>query len=151
MNALLLHTGYIVVCLIALALVYRLPVLDLRSLRGSPADQEDTSRADMLERPDLGAVLGFLIIGGVMLAMLVGWRIPAEVERIWGQGAGFGLIFPNVEMTMPGRLAQVVGVICFGLVALRLLRILVMFAAVGIGGAGGIAAFDYVLQLGWLF
>lgn len=74
MNALLLHTGYIVVCLIALALVYRLPVLDLRSLRGSPADQEDTSRADMLERPDLGAVLGFLIIGGVMLAMLVGWR-----------------------------------------------------------------------------
>ena len=151
MSAPLLHTGYIVGCLIALTLVYRLPVFDLRSFRRKAADEEEKPRPDMLERPDLGAILGFLIIGGTMLAMLVGWRIPAEVERIWGQGAGFGLIFPNVEMTMLGRLAQVVGVVCFGLIALRLLRLLVMFAAVGVGGAGGIAALDYVLQLGWLF
>ena len=83
--------------------------------------------------------------------MLIGWRIPAEIERIWGSGAGFGLIFPNVEMTTLGRLAQVVGVVCFGLIALRLLRILVLFAATGVAGVGGFAAFDYVLQLGWLF
>ena len=153
MSAPALHLTYIAVCIGVLVLVHRAPAFDLRSLRRriSSDERAEPPRFDLLERPDLGAVLGLLVIGGTMIAMLIGWRVPAEVERIWGQGASFGLIFPNVDMTMLGRLAQVVGVVCFGLVALRLLRILVLFAAASLGGAGGIAALDYVFQLGWLF
>ena len=107
MNAGLLHAAYIGACLIALALVYRLRVFDLRSLKRSESEDE-AARFDLFDRPDLGAVVGLLVIGGTVIAMLIGWRIPAEIERIWGGGARFGIIFPSVDMTLIGRLAQVV-------------------------------------------
>ena len=151
MSAPLIHGIYIGASVLAMLLIYRLRFFDMRSLRRGRDDDADRSAFDLFDRPDLGAVVGLLVIGGTFLAMLIGWRIPAEVERVWGAGASFGLIFPDVEMTTLGRLAQVVGVVCFGLIALRLLRILVLFAAAGLAGAGGLAGIDYVLQLGWLF
>lgn len=103
-----------------------------------------------LEGPGTGAVLHLLVILGTALAGLIGWRIPAEIERIYGDGAGFGLIFPNVEMPGTGRLAQVVGVVCFALIALRLLRLIIpMMAFVVLGGLAVLAA-DYVLDAGWI-
>lgn len=151
MNAPLLHWLYIGGCVLAALLVCRLRIFDLRSLRGRRGEEDAYSGFDLFERPDIGAVVGLLVIGGTLIAMLIGWRIPAEIERVWGGGARFGLIFPNVEMTTAGRLAQVVGAVCFGLIALRLLRILVLFAAAGLCGGAGLAGVDYVLQLGWLF
>lgn len=103
-----------------------------------------------LDGPGTGAILHLLVILGTALAGLVGWRIPAEIERIYGDGAGFGLIFPNVEMPGTGRLAQVVGVVCFALIALRLLRLIIpMMAFVLLGGLLVLAA-DYVLDAGWI-
>lgn len=143
-----LLSGYIAACLLAVILVYRLRIFDLRSLR---KEREGERRAmDLFERPDLGALVNILVIGGAALAIVVGWRIPAEIERIYGGGARFGILFPDVEMTTLGRAAQVVGMISFGMIALRLLRILVMFAAVAMLGVGGFAAVDYVFQLDWL-
>ncbi|MGB0410858.1 MAG: hypothetical protein ACPGFA_04670 [Pikeienuella sp.] len=143
-----LLSGYIATCLVALFLVYRLRIFDLRSLR--KGEGEDRKAMDLFERPDLGALVNILVIGGAALAIVVGWRIPAEIERIYGGGARFGILFPDVEMTTLGRAAQVVGMVSFGMIALRLLRILVMFAAAAMLGVGGFAAFDYVFQLGWL-
>jgi hypothetical protein len=143
-----LLSGYIAACLVGLVLVYRLGIFDLRSLRR--ADGDDVRKLDLFERPDLGALVNILVIGGAALAIVVGWRIPAEIERIYGSGAHFGILFPDVEMTTLGRAAQVVGMVSFGMIALRLLRILVMFAAAAMLGVGGFAAFDYVFQLGWL-
>ena len=84
------------------------------------------------------------------LAVLVGWRVPAEIERIYGGGASFGILFPSVEMTTLGKGAQVVGAVCLGLIALRLLRVLVVFAAAGMAGVGGLAALNYVFDLNLL-
>lgn len=131
-----LHLAFIAGCLVLLILVYTVPVFDLRSLRrmaarrwskaGAEAEKErDRPVADLLDRPDLGAILNLLVIVGTGLAMLVGWRVPAEIERIYGGGASFGLLFPHVEMTTLGKGAQVIGTVCLGLVALRLLRLLV--------------------------
>ena len=143
-----LLSGYIAACLVAVVLVYRLGVFDLRSLRRR--DDEQTSAMDLFERPDLGALVNILVIGGAALAIVAGWRIPTEIERIYGGGARFGILFPDVEMTTLGRAAQIVGMVSFGMIALRLLRILVMFAAAAMLGVGGFAALDYVFQLGWL-
>lgn len=152
-----LQTGFIALCVVALALVYTVPIFDLRSLRrvalrrmrGAGAAEERHARpaADLLDRPDLGAILNLLVIVGTALAMLVGWRVPAEIERIYGGGASFGLLFPHVEMTTLGRAAQVIGTVCLGLIALRLLRILVYFAAVALIGIGCVAALDYIFRL----
>lgn len=143
-----LLSGYIATCLLALVLVYRLRIFDLRSLRRG--EGEEVRKLDLFERPDLGALVNILVIGGAALAIVVGWRIPAEIERIYGGGARFGILFPDVEMTTLGRAAQIVGMVSFGMIALRLLRILVMFAAAAMLGVGGFAALDYVFQLGWL-
>lgn len=150
-----LHLAFIAGCLALLVLVYTVPIFDLRSLRrmasrrmakaGSDADKgRDGPVADLLDRPDLGAILNLLVIVGTGLAMLVGWRVPAEIERIYGGGASFGLLFPHVEMTTVGKGAQVIGAVCLGLVALRLLRLLVYFAAAALVGLGCVAAVDYV-------
>ncbi len=102
---------------------------------------------DLIDRPDLGAMLNLLVIVGTALAMLVGWRVPAEIERLYGAGASFGLLFPHVEMTTIGKAAQVVGTVCLGLIALRLLRILVFFAAAALIALGCVAAVEYVFDL----
>ena len=153
-----LHIAYMAVCIVMLTIIYTVPLFDLRSLRRMArrrADPEGSGSVtspllDQIDRPDLGAVLNLLVIAGTALAMLVGWRIPAEIERIYGAGASFGLLFPSVEMTTLGKGAQVIGVIAMGLIALRLLRILVVFAAAGLAGLGGVAAVNYVFDLNLL-
>ena len=152
-----LQLGFIALCLVLLVVVYSVPFLDLRSLRRmamrrrAAAEQSGQGAGwhapDLLDRPDLGALLNLLVIVGTGLAMLVGWRVPAEIERIYGAGASFGLLFPHVEMTTLGRGAQVIGAVCLGLVALRLLRILVYFAAAALIGVGCLAAVEYVFDL----
>lgn len=163
MNAPMLHIAFMGACILGLVIVYTVPFFDLRSLkrmamrRIAKAGADEMKSADqtgivgdMLDRPDLGAILNLLIIIGTGLAMLVGWRVPAEIERIYGSGASFGILFPSVEMTTLGKAAQVVGLVCLGLIALRLLRLLVLFAAAGVAGVGGLAAFNYVFDLNLL-
>ena len=147
-----LQLAYMAVAVGAAVLIYRSPLFDLRSLRRRAGVDEDARATplDLMERADLSALLNLLVIVGAGLALLIGWRIPAEIERIYGGGASFGLLFPSVDMTMTGRLAQVVGAVAFGLIALRLLRILVLFAAAGMAGFAGLGALDYVLELGWI-
>lgn len=155
-----LHMAFIAGCLALLILVYTVPVFDLRSLRrmaarrmskaGADAEKggpREGPVADLLDRPDLGAILNLLVIVGTGLAMLVGWRVPAEIERIYGGGASFGLLFPHVEMTTLGKGAQVIGTVCLGLVAIRLLRILVYFAAAAMILLGCVLAIDYVFDV----
>jgi hypothetical protein len=155
-----LHLAFIAGCLLLLVLVYTVPIFDLRSLRrmaarrlakaGADAEKDRARErpvADLLDRPDLGAILNLLVIVGTGLAMLVGWRVPAEIERIYGGGASFGLLFPQVEMTTLGKGAQVIGAVCLGLVALRLLRLLVYFAAAALVGLGCVLAIDYVFEV----
>ena len=162
MSAPMLHLIFMVICVLLLVVVYTVPWFDLRSLRQMArrrmqrALSDDDAAggvaqaADPLDRPDLGAILNLLVIVGTGLAILVGWRVPAEIERIYGGGASFGILFPSVEMTTLGKGAQVVGAVCLGLIALRLLRLLVVFAAAGMAGAGGLAALNYVFDLNLL-
>lgn len=155
-----LHLIFMISCVVVLTIIYSVPWFDLRSLKrmavrralkSSHDDDKDTANsgvvADMFDRPDLGAILNLLVIAGTGLAILVGWRVPAEIERIYGSGASFGILFPSVEMDTLGRGAQVVGAVCLGLIALRLLRILVVFAAAGVAGLSGVAGLNYVFEL----
>ncbi len=157
-SATTLQASYIAACILVAVLVHKISWLDLRSLkrlseryrRGAGTAEPISASAsapDLFERPDLGAMLSLLVIIGTALAALIGWRIPAEIERLYGAGASFGILFPSVEMTTIGRAAQVVGAICFGLVALRLLRVLVWFAAAGLACTAGAGAVSYVFEL----
>ena len=150
-----LHLIYMAVCLGLLAMVYTVPWFDLRSLRHmalrKDASTQDNDpprpQSDPMERPDLGAILNLLVILGTAFAAFVGWQFPEQIEFFYGKGGSIGLWAPNVEMTPLGRAAQVVGAVCLGLVALRLLKLLVWFTAAGALGAGGVAAIDYVFDL----
>lgn len=161
-----LQAGYIAICLVAMAIalvptsrksadpkkrrktgdVGLVDTTGRSRLRHHAADVGAKGRAWM-EGPGPGAVMHLLVFVGTATAGLIGWRIPAEIERLYGDGAGFGLIFPNVTMPMIGRLAQVVGALAFAIVALRCLRFLVPVFAVLVAIAVLLLATQYVLGL----
>ncbi len=97
--------------------------------------------------PGSGAILHMLVFLGCATCALIGWRIPAEIERIYGDGAGFGLIFPNVDMPTVGRLAQVFGAATFAACSLRMLQLLVPVMFVVVLVVLGLAAFQYVTNV----
>ena len=155
-----MQAGYIGACILALLLAYIAPVWQAarrrKRLENKPKPLASTSTAlveagthaqSWVEGAGFGALLHLLVFAGTALAALVGWRIPAEIERIYGDGAGFGLIFPNVTMPMIGRLAQVVGALTFALIALRLLKLMIPFMAVVAVGLLTLFAFQYVAGL----
>ena len=100
-----------------------------------------------VEGPGIGAIMHFLILAGMATAGLVGWRIPAEIERLYGDGAGFGLFFPNVTMPTIGKLAQVIGALTFALVALRLLRLIVPLMTFALGVTLLALSVEYVFDV----
>ena len=158
-----LQAGYIAACLLAVALVLS-PMPGRRrrqrrraareaalssgqehsTLRNRAAAISERGRAWM-EGPGPGAILHLLVFVGTATAALIGWRIPAEIERLYGDGAGFGLIFPNVTMPTIGRLAQVVGALAFALVALRFLRFLIPLIALASIAIVAILAGQYIM------
>jgi hypothetical protein len=81
----MLHLAFIGGCLVLLILVYTVPLFDLRSLRrmiarrmkaGEDVDKQKEAAANLLDRPDLGALVNLLVIVGTGLAVLVGWSVP---------------------------------------------------------------------------
>lgn len=99
------------------------------------------------ETPGFGTLLHLLILISIALAGLIGWRIPAEIERIYGDGASFNLIFPNVTLSSLGKAAQVIGGITFALLALRILRYLVPLIGIALLIGLGLWAIEYVFDL----
>lgn len=141
-----LQVAYIVFCAFLLVVVFYLPArrrrkqrkmstLRRKSIDFEPDPEEEKLSARFIKAmhgPGSGAILHMLVFLGCATCALIGWRIPAEIERIYGDGAGFGLIFPNVDMPTIGRLAQVIGAATFGACSLRMLQLLVpvMFVVV---------------------
>ena len=161
-----LQAGYIAACLIAMAIAL-VPARRMSPMKAKKRKSDNFGLAEVsghshlrrrateatakgrawMEGPGPGAVIHMLVFVGTATAALIGWRIPAEIERLYGDGAGFGLIFPNVTMPMIGRLAQVIGALTFAIVALRCLKILVPVIAVLSGIALIVVATQYVLGL----
>jgi len=134
-----LQLAFIVFCAFLLLTVFYLPArrrrlqkkrstLRRKSVEFEPDPMDEKLGARMMKAmhgPGSGAMLHLLVILGTATCALIGWRIPAEIERIYGDGAGFGLIFPNVTMPTIGKLAQVIGAATFGACSLRMLQLLV--------------------------
>ena len=152
-----LQAGYIFACCMALFVIWIVPRKRMHGADEPVAGLEDDDPGHdrtllpaflgKLDGPGLGALLHMLVILGTATAALIGWRIPAEIERLYGDGAGFGLIFPNVTMPMLGRAAQVIGALTFALIALRLLRLIVPLMSILLILLGVVLAIEYVLDL----
>ena len=152
-----MQAGYIFACFVALLVVWIVPRKKMRGadapVAGVEAGHHATDRQLLpaflgnLDGPGLGAMLHMLVILGTVTAGLIGWRIPAEIERIYGDGAGFGLIFPNVTMPTLGKAAQVLGAFTFALIALRLLRLIVPLMSVLLILLAVVLAVEYVFDL----
>lgn len=97
------------------------------------------------ESRGFGTFFHIFVLGGTLLLALIGWRIPAEIERIYGAGAKFGLIFPQVEMSTIGRAAQVLGAFGLGFSAMRLMRYIVPIFAFLLVAVLVLSAIAYVL------
>ncbi len=135
-----LQVAFIAICAFMLLFVFYLPLRQFQRQRKMstlrrksiefepvPPGQHLTSRflSAMQSRPGASAILVLLVLLGTAICALIGWRIPQEIERIFGDGGTFSLIFSDSEVPALGRLAQVIGAATFGACALRTLRFLV--------------------------
>ena len=133
--------GYLALCIFLTAVVHAFRAFDFRALAAEL--DEDSQPLSFFERPDRGLVI--LAIGALALAVAayIGWRLPADIQRFM-DGRGFALLASDIASGPLARGAQVVGATCFGLIALRLMRLsLILTFAVGVM-ALAFAAYAYV-------
>lgn len=133
--------GYLLACLVVAVVVHAFRFFDQRALA---ADLDERLRPlSFFDRPDRGlivVVVGFL---SLLAAAYLGWRLPADIQRMVMEGET-ALFASEVARGSLARGAQVVGAVCFALVALRLLRfsLILTFACTMLFLA--IAAYTYV-------
>ena len=153
-----LQAAFIGFCLLLLMFVFYLPArrrrlqkkmssLRRRSLEFEPDPDDLTPAARFmawLRRPGEGALLMLIVLIGTAVCALIGWRIPAEIERAFGDGGAFALLMPEVTLPAIGKAAQIVGLATFGAIALRSLRVVVPATVVALLVVGALLAIEYV-------
>lgn len=142
MTSEILLAGFILACLIATVIVYAFNALDLsRFVRTGDAREGGEG---FFEYPDHALLILICGLIGLLVLAILGWRIPQEVERLYGAGGTFRWLVPDVAMTTLGRAAQVIGAVCFFLVGLRWMRPAVFFGLLVSVFVLGLMAFGYV-------
>ena len=140
-------SAYILGVALLLCIVYLARAFDMRNLSGwtRRAYGDDAPRVDIFDRPDLAALFTLLTVVALSLAAYIGWRIPAEIERLFGARILQPGLIPGVEMSQMGRVAQVAGAIALGLIALRALRPFIVLAGAAAVAFIGLLAVGYVV------
>lgn len=135
--------GYIFIVLVLALFVNRLS----RGSKTSGGEDRFLSMLDWFETNGFGTFFHILVLAGTLLLALIGWRIPAELERLFGAIPDYHLIFPTVEIGMIGRAAQVIGAFGFGFVALRAMRFVVPIITIIVFCALIVMSVGYVFGL----
>jgi len=133
--------GYLALCILLTVLVHSFRVFDRRALAAELDD--DLQPLSFFERPDRGLLI--LLIGIIALAAsaYLGWRLPAEIQRILDGGAVLAL-GSDIASGPLARAAQVVGACSFMLIALRMMRLSLIFTFAITMMALAVAAYTYV-------
>ncbi|MCI4663594.1 MAG: hypothetical protein MRY74_02625 [Neomegalonema sp.] len=159
------YVGYVIAALALLALVYSLNQFDLRGIgkisRRRPlmaadeADYEDEDlerRADyarpeqimIVPRADLAVLIALFGVLGVGLGAVLGFVGPRAIHYAFASGdAAAGFSWRGGEAIE--RVAQIAGAMCFGLIALRMIRLFIVFAGFAAFAIAAHAAVAYTL------
>lgn len=152
---------YMLACILAAIIVWRVPAFDLRGVervvgRASQGTEDDDESyltdAERLEAPRLqlqsvaprADVLLLTLLGGlagVGLAALIGWSIPLAFDDPTDGVTAAGLA---AERPM-ARLAQIVGAVSFAAIGLRTIRVFMLLGALAVATALVWLAANYVL------
>jgi hypothetical protein len=143
MDTNLMLAGYLGLCILLTVIVHSFSIFDRRALATELDDE--LNPLSFFERPDRGLLILFFGALGLIVAAYVGWRVPAEIQQFMGRGEA---VASDIASGPLARAAQVVGAICFLLIALRLLRLsLILTFALSVM-ALAVAAYAYVFNAG---
>ena len=133
--------GYLALCILLAVIVHSFRIFDRRALAAELDD--DLQPLSFFERPDRGLLI--LLFGVVALATsaYLGWRLPAEIQRFM-QGNEVLALGSDIASGPLARAAQVVGACSFLLIALRLMRLSLIFTFAITMMALAVAAYTYV-------
>lgn len=162
-----IYVLYILGALGVLLIVYAFPVFDMRGVgrvrrrrlgpvddegefaAPAPGDMAAVRRAEaisILPRADLTAVVTVLACAAVAVMATLGFLGPRLIDQMLGEGPVAPLADWAWRAGAPlERVAQVAGALCFGLIAMRMLRPMLAFAALFLIAAGVNLAVNYVL------
>ncbi len=137
----LVLAGYLAFCIFLTALVHSFRIFDRRALAAEL--DENLQPLSFFERPDRALIIiGFGAIA-LVVAAYIGWRLPAEIQRVM-EGGSVQIFAPDIATGPLARGAQVVGAMCFLLIALRLMRLSLILTFAFSVMALAIASYTYV-------
>lgn len=133
--------GYLALCILLTVIVYSFRLFDWRALAAELDD--DLKPLSFFERPDRGVLILFFGIVSLLISAYFGWRLPAEIQRFMDAGE---FLIPGSDIADGplARAAQVVGAFSFSLIAMRLMRLSLIFTFAITMLALTIAAYTYV-------
>ncbi len=133
--------AYLGFCILLAVIVYSFRIFDRREL--ATVLDDELRPLSFFERPDRGLLI--LVFGaiGLLLAAYLGWQFPSQIQR-YMDGGTIQSLLPDMAEGVLGRAAQVVGATTFFLIALRLLRLSLIFAFALTILALAVAAYAYV-------
>lgn len=159
-----IYVGYMLVALALLMLVYTQSALDLRGvgqIRRLPplmaADEAEYEDEDLERRADYARPEQFMIVPradlamfiaifgalGVLLGGLIGFIGPRLIEMSYAGGEIDAFSWTAAKPLE--RVAQITGAICFGLIALRMIRVFIALAVFAVLALCAHAAVAYTL------
>ena len=162
-----IYVGYMLVSLALLVLVYTQSALDLRGvgqIRRRPplmaADEADYEEPEDLERradfspavhimavprADLAMLIAVFGALGVLLGAMIGFAGPRVIDALYGGEITNAQSLQWTAAKPLERVAQISGALCFGLIAVRMIRVFITLAAFAAVAACAHAAVAYTL------
>lgn len=135
--------GYLALCILLTVIIHSFRVFDRRALAAEL--DEDLQPLSFFERPDRGLLILLFGAAALVISAYLGWRLPAEIQRFM-EGNDVLAIGSDIASGPLARAAQVVGACSFLLIALRLMRLSLIFTfAITMMGLA-IAAYTYVFS-----
>jgi hypothetical protein len=112
----------------------------------APLQSQMDVSSEVVTVPGIDAFMTLFVLVVTGVFMYLGWRIPMEYAGSAKGSALFTLKFDIETLSELGRGAQVVGAVCFGLAAVRLLRWLIPALALVLMFLFGAAAIEYIFE-----
>ncbi len=133
--------GYLLSCIAVTVVVHAFRFFDRRALAAGL--DERLHPLSFFDRPDRGLIIIVVGIVALAAAAYLGWRLPADIQRVMS-GAGTALFASDIASGPLARGAQVVGAVCFALLALRLMRLSLILTFACTMLIAAVAAYTYV-------
>jgi hypothetical protein len=138
------HMAYIVISILTMLLLYQ--HTKKHSMSYHRYDDSTASILEMFNTPATAGILNCFTLAIIIFTVYLGFRVPLEIENIFAGGAfSLSLEMPVIQTTSWTRGAQVIGIMCYSTVLIKLIKLIFPVIFLIIMCAGAAIAVKYII------